>query len=45
MKNNKDIIMKIRVPKRLYKKIKEKADKEYTTMTDVIREAIVRRIK
>lgn len=45
MNNKKDIVMKIRIPRRLYKKIKIKANKEYTTMTDIIREAIVRRIK
>jgi len=45
MKDKKDIVMKIRVPKRLHKLIKKKADKKFKTMTEIIREAIVKEIK
>lgn len=45
MKDKKDIVMKIRVPKRLHKLIKKKAYDEYKTMTEIIREAIVKKIK
>jgi predicted DNA binding CopG/RHH family protein len=41
MKQNKDIVMKIRVPKKLYKKIKIRADKNFMTMTEFIRIVIV----
>jgi len=41
----KDIVMKIRVPQRLIKKIRKKAYSEYTTMTEIIRRQIVRSIR
>lgn len=44
-KNNKDCVMKIRVPNKLLKKLKNYAEEDYTTMTEIIRRGIIREIK
>ncbi len=42
MKLKKDAVMKIRVPQVVRIKLKEKAEKNFTTMTELIRNAIIK---